>query len=185
MKEKIPVYNIINMFFVGAVFSLGLCCIFYDKLPFEWLKENTTILSDWWVLISIVLLIAMYEFGLIINRMSSIIVEPIYSKTKLWPKDKYKIDVSELSQINSKFQSLITDLVLMRSHIMMYFILMLVSFVRLNWLAGIMFLALVIIFTFGGKKHNAKINRIREDYKKQKEKEEKEKQELIKYFSNT
>lgn len=69
MKEKVPFYNIVNMFFVGAVCSIGTAFIFRDLIPFKWLKDNSEILSEWNVLLTAVLLIVMYELGFIINRM--------------------------------------------------------------------------------------------------------------------
>ena len=127
MKDKVPFYNIVNMFFVGAVFSLCLAILFCDYIPFEWIKENAKLLSDWNIFISAILLIAMYELGFIINRMGSVIIEPVYrggkrKKFKIWPKDDYGIDVSEIEQINPRFQSMVTELILMRSHIMMCFL---------------------------------------------------------------
>ena len=59
MKDKIPFYNIVNMFFVGAVFSLCLAILLRAYIPFEWIKENAELLSDWSILISVILLIAM------------------------------------------------------------------------------------------------------------------------------
>ena len=46
------------------------------------IKENADLLSDWSILISAVLLIAMYELGFIINKMGSVIIEPIYRGKK-------------------------------------------------------------------------------------------------------
>ena len=114
MKDKIPFYNIVNMFFVGAVFSLCLILLLHSYIPFDWIKENAELLSDWSVLISAILLIAMYELGFIINRMGSIIIVPLYSykklkKFRIWPKENYGIDVSEIAQVNPRFQSMITE----------------------------------------------------------------------------
>ena len=115
------------------------------------------------ILISSVLLVAMYELGFIINRMGSIIISPIYQVVKLWPKGKYGIDVSELAQVNPRFQSLITELNLMRSHIMMCILLLIVSVILRERIWIISLLLLIVIFTFGGKKHNEKINVMRLD----------------------
>lgn len=86
-------------------------------------------------------------------------------KTKVWPKDAYHIDVSEISQANPKFQSMITELILMRSHIMIYMILMVLSLIHHRWYCVITCVGLVIMFAFAGRKHNEKINIIRNDYR--------------------
>ena len=166
MKEKIPFYNIVNMFFIGAVFSLCLILLFYKAVPFDLLKENSQFLSEWKVLISAVLLIGMYELGFIINRLGAIIIEPVLDSTKIWPKEKYDIDVSEISAKNDKFQAMITELALMRSHIMMYSLLIVISVLQHKCLLSLVFLLLVIVFVLGGRKHNAKINSIRKAYGK-------------------
>lgn len=163
MKDKIPFYNIVNMFFVGVVFSLGLLSLLYMNIPWDWIKENSTILSQWSILISAIVIVAMYEIGFVINRMGSIIIAPIYERV-FWPKGKYSIDVSEIAQSNPRFQSLITELILMRSHIMMCVILFLISLVQHMWWWGVIYLGLILVFTLGGKKHNDKINCIRQDY---------------------
>ena len=84
MKDKIPFYNIVNMFFVGSIFSFVLAVLFNDYIDltnplFDFLKE-------WKIIVSALLIITMYEVGFIINRLSSIIIAPILEKTKIWPK---------------------------------------------------------------------------------------------------
>ena len=189
MKEKIPFYNIVNMFFVGAVFSLCLLVLLHSYIPFEWIKENSDLLSDWSVIISTVLLITMYEIGFVINRMGSVIVAPIYEgkkrkKFKIWPKDDYRIDVSEIAKSNPRFQSLITELNLMRSHIMMSAILFVIALILKKWIWAGSFLIVIVIFTLGGRKHNSKINIIRRDYAQRKNEEKKKAEEINEYFAN-
>lgn len=177
MKEKVPFYNIVNMFFVGAVFSLCLGILFRDYIPLAWIKENADLLSDWNVLISAILLIAMYEIGFIINRMGSVIIEPIYTLNmfkkrkiykrikylRIWPREDYGIDVSEISAANAKFQSMITELNLMRSHIMMFVIILIISILLKKYEWIIISVFLVLVFTLGGKKNNSKISIIRRE----------------------
>ena len=184
MKEKIPFYNIVNMFFVGAVFSLCLAILLRNYIPIQWIKDNSELLSDWSILISSVLLVAMYELGFIINRMGSIIISPIYQVVKLWPKGKYGIDVSELAQVNPRFQSLITELNLMRSHIMMCILLLVVSVILRERIWIISLLLLIVIFTFGGKKHNEKINIMRADFAQRKSNAKQEVQNIAEYLAN-
>ncbi len=171
MKDKIPFYNIVNMFFVGSVFTLLVAVLFHNQLGFVDLSSPIfTFAKDWNVIISAVLLIAMYEIGFILNRASSIIIEPILTKAKIWPKYQYDKDVSEISKDNPKFQSMITDLVLMRSHILMYLILGLFSvFSSYKWFV-LVCLVFIIIFVFAGKKHSKKINIIRKATETEQEK---------------
>ena len=139
MKDKIPFYNIVNMFFVGAVFFLSLVFLLYEYIPFDLIKENSELLSDWSILLSVALLIVMYELGFIINRLGSVIISPVYQckKLKIWPIDDYGIDVSIIEKSNPRFQSMVTELVLMRSHIMMCFLLTVISLVLRKWIWGV------------------------------------------------
>lgn len=69
--------------------------------------------------------------------------------------------VSEISETNSKFQSLITDLVLMRTHILLYFIVGVISlFSPYKW-SSVICVVLIVILIFSGRKHNSRINKIR------------------------
>ena len=162
MKEKIPFYNIVNMFFVGSVFIFIVAVLFHGQ--FKTIDLSAPIFSflkDWSIVISAILLIAMYEVGFVLNRASSVIIEPILTKTKIWPKYQYDKDVSEISEKNSKFQSMITELVLMRTHILLYIIIAALSlFSPYKWFA-LLCVALVILFVLAGRKHNSKVNIIR------------------------
>ena len=165
MKDKIPFYNIVNMFFVGSIFSFVLAVLFNDYIDltnplFDFLKE-------WKIIVSALLIITMYEVGFIINRLSSIIIAPILEKTKIRPKEKYNIDISKISESNSKFQSMITELVLMRSHILAYLILGMLSLIsNYKWLS-IICVFLIVTFIVAGRKHNTRINIIRKSFEKE------------------
>ena len=171
MKDKIPFYNIVNMFFVGSVFTFIIAVLFHDHFKSIDLSSPIFIFSkDWSVVISTALLIAMYEIGFILNRASSVIIEPILVKTGIWPRYRYDKDVSEISKNNSKFQSMITELVLMRTHILLYFIVAILSlFSSYKWFSLICGL-LILLFILAGQKHNSKINKIRKSTKEAQEK---------------
>lgn len=161
MKEKIPFYNIVNMFFVGCVFVIFMIPFFIDAIDLDVVKEYSEILSDWTGIISVVAIAAMFEIGFIINRLGSIIVEPLYVILGIWPREKYDVKVSEISQNNAKFQSMITELNLMRSHIMICLIILIVALFLGKFLYALSMFALICIFSLGGRKHNTKINIIR------------------------
>jgi uncharacterized membrane protein YdbT with pleckstrin-like domain len=103
----------------------------------------------------------MFEVGFIINRMGSILIAPLYTKLKIWPKQAYAADISKLEQDNPRVQSMVTEMTLMRSHIMMSILLIIPVVVCIKWYwAGINILA-IILFTLGGRRHNTRINIIR------------------------
>ena len=76
MKDKVPFYEIVNMFFVGSVFTLLTLLLCFNSLPWDLVKDHLSLFSDWTFLISAVLLIAMYEIGFILNKAGSIIITP-------------------------------------------------------------------------------------------------------------
>ena len=165
MKEKIPFYNIVNMFFVGAVYSILSFLLFHDLFfKYEMGEFEYSVLKDWNAVISASIIVLVYEIGFILNRMSSIFIAPLLEKLKIWPKEKYDIDVSEISKENPKFQSMITDLILIRTHILIYIILAiegLFSSYKCIWIYCLLFVA---ILTLSGRKTNSRINIIRKSY---------------------
>lgn len=182
MKEKIPFYHIANMFFVGSVFSFVTAVLFFDKLiAIDISTPIFSFLKDWNIVVSTILLILVYEIGFIINRLSSITIAPLFAKTKIWPKSKYDIDLTEICERYPKVQSMVSDFVLMRSHVLLYLIFAILSLFSRYKLLWIVFMCLSIIFIFAGKKHNDKINKIRESYedlKKEEQQLRKEEQQL-------
>lgn len=184
MKDKIPFYNIVNMFFVGSVFTFIVVALFHGQ--FKVADLSTPIfgfLENWSVVISAIFLIVMYEVGFILNRASSVIVEPIFTKLKIWPKYKYDKDVSEISEKNSKFQSMITELVLMRTHILLYLIVAILSlFSPYKWFSLIC-VSFIAVFIFAGRKHNAKINKIRKSNEEVQKKSNKQAEALNNFLT--
>lgn len=161
MKEKIPFYNIVNMFFVGCVFVIFTIPFFIGAIDLDATKKYSEIMSNWTGIVSVAAIAAMFEIGFIINRLGSIIIEPLYVVLKIWPREKYDVKVSEISQSNAKFQSMITELNLMRSHIMICLIILIAALFLGKFLYALSMFALICIFSFGGRKHNTKINIIR------------------------
>lgn len=168
MKEKISIYHIINMFFVGSVYSIDLIAILYKIIPFDWLKKHSELLADWKFLISTVAIIIMFEIGFLINRIGSVFISPLYAKIKIWPKGPYTSDISELEQTNPRVQTMVTELTLMRSHIVICILLIYPLLRYHKWYCLIANIFAGLIFTLGGRRHNAKINKILENYSSQK-----------------
>ncbi|MDY2609355.1 MAG: hypothetical protein SOV91_03800, partial [Eubacteriales bacterium] len=75
MKDKIPFYNIVNMFFVGAVFSIMVILMFVEKINIE--QKYMDIALEWNFIVSAFMIITMYEMGFIINRAASVLIGEI------------------------------------------------------------------------------------------------------------
>ena len=67
---------------------------------------------------------------------------------------------------------------------MMCVILMIIAFIVGKCVWGISFAILIIVFTLSGRKHNGKINIIRQAYSERKKKEMKGNQKIKDYISN-
>ena len=179
MKDKIPFYNIANMFFVGAVFVIANVLLFHDcLLNMEPSSQLYMMLKDGSVVATAAIIVVVFEIGFILNRASSVLISPILEKTKIWPKGKYNLDISELSNKHPKFQSMITDLVLIRTHVLMYLILALESLFSPYKLASMVCLSIIVVILFSGRKHNTKINIMRKSYAEKEAEESKHNQEI-------
>lgn len=168
MKEKVPFYEVANMFFTGAAFTVVLILIVFDHPNFNnRISELSSLFKDWSVVVSAALLIAMYEIGFILNKIGSVLLGKLLEKSKIWPRESYGISVSQLEEKNSKFKSLNTELHVTRTHIIMYLILFVISLFFKKWILSAVFLLIAVIFLFAGRRTNYFMNRIKEDYKKE------------------
>lgn len=164
MSKTVPFYNVANMFFVGCVFVLLLCPLVWGWIPFDSLESYSAKIPGCASLALILSAVAMFEVGFIINRLGSLIVESVYVRLKIWPKSTYDADVSEISKENQTFWEMKTELNILRSHVMMCLILLPVALWREQWIYAIAMLVLAVVFTLSGRKHNEKINVIRQGY---------------------
>ena len=65
------------------------------------------------------------------------------------------------------------------------FLLLLIVFLFIGkWIWGGTFVLLIVVFTFGGRNHNAKINIIRKQADERKEREKQEAQKIKEYCSD-
>ena len=184
MKDKIPFYNIANMFFAGAVFVIANVLFFHDcLLNMDPSGQLYITLKDWSVVATAAIIVVVFEIGFILNRASSVLIAPVLEKTKIWPKEKYDLDISELSNKHPKFQSMITDLVLSRTHVLVYLILAIESLFSPYKLASLVCLSIILILVFSGRKHNARINIMRKSYAEKEAEERKHNQEIHNFLT--
>lgn len=171
MKDKIPFFEIVNKFFIGAVFSILFVLLTAERIALLYVyNEYASILKDWSVLAVSVLVITMYEIGFIINRASSAFIAPVLEKTKIWPKGKYDVDISEIKEKNKSFEAMITENIVTRSHILMFLLLSVVALVCSKWWFAVAFILCIISLVFAGRKHSKRINQIRNAEAARKEK---------------
>lgn len=158
MEIKIPFYNILNMFLTGLVF-MGVSIIIFPNYAIS-LLENGIILkigAGPEIIITICIFSVAYEIGLIINRIGSIIIEPILKATKIIPFDDDYVKYNIAKKKYSIMSTLSREYALSRTGIALFLLLaMLTQFGRTKFLI-IPFFFVVFIYTLSCRKHSQKI----------------------------
>ena len=174
MKDKIPFYETVNMFFVGTVFSITLFILLFDKIQYsDSIKALIKYCEKWSVVIGVAAIAMMFEIGLILNKIGSLVLTPLLSKFKIWPRKEDYTDISEIEKERPKFRSLNIELHVIRTHIIMCIILSIVAIIVKKWFFLIAFIPLIVLFLFSCYKTNAVMDKIKNNYLDSKEGEQK------------
>jgi hypothetical protein len=155
METKISFYNILNMFLIGLIFFGCIVIIFFNPI-FNLLKILTIINIGYETLITIIFFGIIYEVGLIINRISSVIIEEFLKKTKLIVFRDYALYKKAETKIDF-IKILSREYALSRNSMTLFFILCLISIFSSKWIFFLIFLGLTLLFFLSLKKHVKKI----------------------------
>lgn len=69
MKDKIPFYEIVNMFFTGAAFSIVLICLLYNNINIsDKSKAIIEYCEKWSIVVGAGVLVLMYEVGFFVEQ---------------------------------------------------------------------------------------------------------------------
>lgn len=158
MKEKLSLYEYLNFVLIGLIFT-G-CCVLVLKDD-EWVKtifkEIKSLSLGIEVVITFILFGLIYEIGFIINRIGSIVIEPIFKKIKIIHfKNDYKL-FNERKKQYPIMEVLSREFALARTQISMFFILLVVSLLKQQFILSGVFFLLVLLFTLSMRKHSKKI----------------------------
>ncbi len=164
MEIKIPFYNILNMFLTGLVFIGGCVIIFPDTatavLNSEIIKNLGTGPE---IVITVCAFAIAYEVGLIINRAGSVILEEILKRFKLIPFiDNYTL-FNQKKKEYPIMSTLSREYALSRTGIVLFFALLVLSFVGSKWIMAIICGIITTIYFFSCKKHASKIVKLMQD----------------------
>ena len=151
MKDKIPFYEVANLFFVGVVFTLffGITinsvktAEYYQKL-FDLCKQS--------VLISSALVVIMFEFGLIINRIGSLIIEPVLKMTKIWPFRTPKCSLNAIKRKDYTFAANVRNYGVYRSQVVIWLSVLIASLICKKWWFALASVLLIGLFVLSGRK---------------------------------
>lgn len=158
MEIKIPFYNIINMFLTGLVF-MGGCIMVYPNFAANMLTSDIAINigSSPEIILIVCFFAAAYEVGLIINRIGSVVIEPILRKTKAIPFDDDYVKFNKKKKEYPIMSTLSREYVLSRTGIALFGILTAIAGCggQLFFASG--FVTTAVVYFFSGRKQAKKI----------------------------
>lgn len=167
MEIKIPLYNILNMFLTGFVFLAGIITLYpvviLEIVTGELFSKLSTVPE---IVLLLCLVASSYEIGLILNRTSSVIIEPILIKSKFLQFSKDYLQYSEASKEKPMLSTISREYALSRTNIIEFLILTIWSLCIGKWFLGGFYLIVTIIFLFSCRKHSAKITIVVEAFQK-------------------
>ena len=158
METKIPFYNIVNMFLTGFIF-IGCCMFIYistflDLLTADYLQKICIGPES---IITISFFAIIYEIGYIINRIGSIVIEPLLKKTKIVPFDD---DYKKFNDCKKQYPILSTlsrEYALSRTSLTLFLITTVLAAFQKQWMLLLVFLVIALLFIFSCRKHAKKI----------------------------
>lgn len=158
MEIKVPFYNILNMFLTGLVFIGGCLVIFQDftvALFSNDIIENISAGPE--IVITVCIFAVAYEVGLIINRIGSVIIEPFLKFIKLIPfNDNYAL-FNQKKKEYSIMRILSREYALSRTGIVLFLLLLILSFIEKKFFLTVIFTVITFIYLFSCRKHAGKI----------------------------
>ena len=159
---KFPFYSIVNMLFVGFNFigCIGVLKISEVKKIVESdVFNKITLLPETIVLIFI--LTITYQVGLVLNRMGSVILEPILQKFEFISYDKNKYhDFQEKKKEYPIMSVLSREYAVSRTGSIEFIILSLISLLDKNCFGLVVYGMISIVFLFSTKKFSKRISDI-------------------------
>jgi len=164
MEIKLPLYNILNMFLTGLVFIGGCVLLFPQYIVDLFNNEIIKGLSAGpEIVITVCIFAIAYETGLIINRIGSTIIEPVFKKTKLIPfNDNYSL-FNEKKKQYPIMSTLSREYALSRTGIVLFLLLAVLALFSSTKLLSIPLLIIAIIFYVSCRKHAGKIVKLMSD----------------------
>lgn len=158
METKIPFYNILNMFLTGLVF-IGGCVIIFPEITETLLNNN--IIKDFVggpeIVVTVCIFSAIYEVGLFINRIGSVILEPVLKLTKLIPFDDNYTLFNQKKKEHPIMSILSREYALSRTRMALFLSLVIMSVFVFKWSLVIIWTIITGIYFFSYRKHAGKI----------------------------
>lgn len=144
MEIKVPFYNILNMFLTGLVF-IGGCFIIFPDIAVA--IFNSDIIKNLGagpeIVITVCTFAVAYEVGLIINRIGSVVLEPLLKRAKLIPfNDNYAL-FNQKKKEYSIMSTLSREYALSRTGVALFLSLLILSAITVKW--SLVFICAIIV----------------------------------------
>lgn len=162
MEIKIPFYNIVNMFLTGLALIGGCFLIFFDSLM-ELLENETftaffaKISAGPEILLTVCAFATAYELGLIVNRLGSVLLEPLLKVTKLIPFDDDYKKFNVRKKAYPIMSTLSREYALSRTGVSLFLILTALACHHAEFAYMTVFFAISIVYCLSCRKHASKI----------------------------
>ena len=168
MNTTIPFYDIANRFLLGFLFAAGIFIIHaYRILVFiSVLMQKFKIPTGAETVITICFVAAIYEIGVILNRISSVATEEFLIWIKAWPKRSDYVWYNKAKEHYKILPILAREYDFCKGHITLFLFLATYSVVQFRWLYLIVSIAFAIIFIASGRKQSKRINELVQDFEK-------------------
>lgn len=158
MEIKLPIYNILNMLLTGVVFFLEIAIVFsvqfIEFIEMDLVKKLLE-LPD--IIIVFCILASAYEVGLIMNRIGTILIEPIAKKFKLISfNDNYK-HFNDCKMKYPIMETLSREYALSRTSMTLFLILSILAICANHKAIALINFLIFIVFCFSYKSHSKKI----------------------------
>lgn len=169
---SLPFYNIANMMFIGMQFCFGLFFLFPNAI--DYVQAVLQHGSETSFMFGVFTLAIMYEIGIVIDRLASMVLEKILKSKKPmanrgWFSRTFQITWKDYGHYqaaekhNDAIKTLSREYNYSRNSLMMLIILGTLAIGVRHWIVAIISLDLAIIFYFSMRKHANKIA-MRVDY---------------------
>lgn len=158
MEVKLPLYNLLNMLLTGFVF-MGSCGLIFPEEVFQFLEDGIIQkLSNGPEIIFVACVFAAaYEFGMIINRVGSVIIEWTMKRCSFIPFDDDYAKFNECRKNYPIMEVLSREYALSRTSATLFLGLSIVSLASCQCLQCIAFLLISIIYFVSCRKYAKKI----------------------------
>ena len=166
MSTTIPFYDIANRFLLGFLFVAGMFIIHaYGILVFiSELMQKFKIPAGAETIITICFVAAIYEIGVILNRISSVATEELLIKIKAWPERSDYVWYNKAKEHYKILPILAREYDFYKGHITLFLLLAIYSATQYCWLYLIICLAFTIVFVASGRKQSKRINTLVKEF---------------------